>query len=80
MVTPILQQYNQKLDTLVRFDRRKIREYFQRNKTSASEQMSFVVMSMYEQYLKANNQTAGLRSYDDVVSLLIAYKRKFGKI
>ncbi len=80
VVMPILQQYNQKLDTLVRFDRRKIREYFQRNQTTASEQMSSVVMSMYGQYLKANNQAGGLKSYDDVVSLLIAYRRKFGHI
>jgi hypothetical protein len=79
-VTEILRAYNQKLDTLVRYDRRKIREYFQRNQTAVSEQMSSVVMSMYEQYLKANNQSAGLKSYDDVVSLLIGYRRKFGKI
>jgi hypothetical protein len=72
--------YNKKLDTLVRFDRRKIREYFQRNQTLLSEQMSSVVLGMYEQYLKANKQAAGLKSYDDVVSLLIAYRRKFGRI
>jgi hypothetical protein len=75
-----LQEYNQKLDTLVRFDRRKIREYFQRNQTALSEQMSSVVMGMYEQYLKANKQSAGLKSYDDVVSLLIAFRRKYGHI
>ncbi len=79
-VIEILSAYNQKLDTLIRFDRRKIREYFQRNQTAVSEQTSNVVMNMYEQYLKANNQSAGLKSYDDVVSLLIAYRRKFGRL
>jgi hypothetical protein len=81
--TTVLQtfkDYNKKLDTLVRFDRRKIREYFRNNQTVFSEQMSSVVMSMYGQYLRANKQEAGLKSYDDVVSLLIAYRRKFGRI
>jgi hypothetical protein len=72
--------YNNKLDTLVRFDRRKIREYFRSTQTIFSEQMSSAVMTMYGQYLKANNQAAGLKSYDDVVSLLIAYRRKYGRI
>jgi len=75
-----LKNYNQQLDTLVRFDRRKIREFFRRNRTPLSENMSFAVMSMYEQYLKANAQTAGLKSYDDVVSLLIAFRRKYGRV
>jgi hypothetical protein len=42
--------------------------------------MSSVVMSMYEQYLIANKQSAGLKSYDDVVSLLIGFRRKHGRI
>lgn len=75
-----LKAYNQNLDTMVRYDRRKIREFFRRNRTQLSENMSFAVMAMYEQYLKANAQTAGLKSYDDVVSLLIAFRRKFGRI
>jgi hypothetical protein len=79
-VIRLLPEYNKKLDTLVRFDRRKIREYFRHNQTMFSEQMSSVVMSMYEQYLKANKQSAGLKSYDDVVSLLVAYRRKYGRI
>jgi hypothetical protein len=74
------QAYNSKLDTLVRLDRRKIREYFRKSQTAFSEEMSSVVMSMYGQYLRANKQAAGLRSYDDVVSLLVAYRRKYGRI
>jgi hypothetical protein len=76
----VLPAYNKKLDTLVRFDRRKIREYFMRNQTYLSEQTSSLVMGMYEQYLIANAQSAGLKSYDDVVSLLVAYRRKYGRI
>ncbi len=79
-VISLLKHYNQQLDTLVRYDRKMIREFFRRNRTHFSENMSFAVMAMYEQYLKANAQTAGLKSYDDVVSLLIAYRRKYGRI
>jgi hypothetical protein len=79
-IVALLPEYNKKLDTLVRFDRRKIREYFRMSQTVFSEQMSSVVMSMYEQYLIANKQSAGLKSYDDVVSLLIGFRRKHGRI
>lgn len=79
-VMPVLQAFNNQLDTLVRFDRRKIREYFQRQRNVVSEQSSSLIMNMYGQYLRANQQAAGLQSYDDVVGLLIAYRRKYGRI
>jgi len=80
VIAPTLIAFNQQLDTLVRYDRRKIREYFQRVQTKGSEQMSGIVLGMYAQYLKANNQSAGLQSYDDVISLLLDYRRKYGRI
>jgi hypothetical protein len=32
----------------------------------------------YGEFLKANNQPAGKRSYNEVVAWLIAYYKKFG--
>ncbi|HEX6915755.1 MAG TPA: DUF3810 domain-containing protein [Chitinophagaceae bacterium] len=75
-----MKAFNDQLDTMVRFDRRKVREYMLRFRTPFSDQMSSVVMSAYEQYLIANKQAKGLKSYDDVISLLIAYRRKYGYI
>lgn len=35
--------------------------------------------AFYDHYLKLNSQAAGLRTYNEVVALLIAYRRKYGK-
>ena len=35
---------------------------------------------MYGKYLKLNEQPKGIRSYNEVISMLIAYYKKFGKI
>ncbi|MGG2352397.1 DUF3810 family protein [Salmonella enterica] len=42
--------------------------------------MAPVSMSLYNAYLKANNQTNGVDSYDDVISFLIRYYKKTGKL
>lgn len=39
-----------------------------------------VLNNAYDQYLRANEQQRGIRSYDDVVSLLLDYYRKNGKV
>ena len=64
------------LDSLVRKDRKEIRQFFQKRKNNISPAFN----SMYDQYLKLNKQAAGIDSYDDVIAWLIAYKKKFGKI
>ena len=64
------------LDSLVRKDRKEIRQFFQKRKNNISPAFN----SLYDQYLKLNKQAAGIDSYDDVISWLIAYKKKFGKI
>ncbi len=70
-------QFNKKyLDSLVRKDRKEIRQFFQKRKNKFSPAFG----SMYDQYLKLNKQAAGINSYDDVIAWLIAYKKKFGKI
>ncbi len=39
-----------------------------------------VIRKLYAQYLKANEQPSGLRSYNEVVAMLVAYYRKHGEI
>lgn len=72
-------QYNatrQSLDTLVRKDIRDIRLFYLTYRTK----MRNVTNAIYGQYLKANNQPQGIDTYSDVVSLLIAYRKKYGLI
>ncbi|MFT4202709.1 MAG: DUF3810 domain-containing protein [Chitinophagaceae bacterium] len=64
------------LDTLVRKDIYDIRMFYLPYRT----RMQKVINVVYGQYLKANNQPQGLETYSDVVSLLVAYERKYGKI
>lgn len=64
------------LDSLVRKDFRDIRKFFDKKENRVSP----VFSSMYNQYLKANQQERGIESYNDVIGLLIAYRNKYGKI
>jgi hypothetical protein len=61
------------LDSLVKEDLRQIRVFFmgQQNKVSP------VMNSLYNQYLKANQQAAGINSYNEVIGWLIAYYKKY---
>ncbi len=72
----VIQQNRDRLDTLVRKDRKEIRTFFQQRSNKISPAMN----DLYERYLKANDQYAGLRSYDEVIGLLIAYINKYEKI
>ena len=58
----------------VRKDRREFRNFYQRYRNPVEP----VIMWGYGQFLKANNQPAGKRSYNEVVAWLIAYYKKFG--
>jgi hypothetical protein len=35
---------------------------------------------LYGNYLKANNQPKGIETYNEVVSWLIAYRKKYGEL
>jgi len=37
-----------------------------------------IVEGFYDAYLRANDQAAGIRSYDEVIGLLMAYYRRYG--
>lgn len=70
-------QYNRThLDSLVKKDRKEIREFFRKR----SNHISPAVSSLYDQYLKFNNQARGLDSYNEVVGWLIAYQKKYGRV
>lgn len=64
------------LDTLVKKERREVREFFHKRRNRISPAVS----SMYDQYLKMNKQTKGIESYNEVIAWLIAYWKKEGKI
>ena len=65
-----------KLDTLVRKDLVELRNYYKKYKSP----LESVIKVFYDHYLKANQQDKGLESYNQVVGLLIAYNKKYGKI
>jgi hypothetical protein len=64
------------VDSLVRKDRKEIREFFQKHRNRISPAVS----SLYDQYLKMNKQTQGVESYNEVVGWLLAYQKKYGKL
>lgn len=63
----------ERLDTLVKKDRKEIREFFFKRRNKISPAMS----SMYDQYLKLNRQQMGIRSYDEVIGWLLAYFKTY---
>jgi hypothetical protein len=69
----VLQQNRERLDTLVKKDRREIREFFQQRKNRISPAVS----SLYDQYLKLNKQLQGVNSYNEVIGWLLAYQKKY---
>ena len=64
------------LNSIVRKDRRTYKDYI----TGKQNNMQPVVSKLYDQYLKANQQKSGIKSYNEVIGWLIAYKKKYGKI
>ncbi len=72
----IIKQNRECMDTLVKKDRKEIREFFFKRKNRISP----AVGSIYDQYLKLNKQTEGLNSYNEVIGLLLAYQKKYGKL
>ena len=71
-----LLQNRSKLDTLVKKDRREIREFFYKRENNISP----LISNMYDQYLKLNKQMAGINSYNEVIGWLLAYQQKYGRL
>ena len=64
------------LDTLVKKDMKDYRLFWQGYQNAIEP----VITMLYGHYLKANNQPAGLRTYDFVTALLIDYRKKYGEL
>ncbi len=70
-------QFNKShIDTLVKKDRKEIRQFFNQRKNKITP----ITADLYDQYLKLNKQFAGINSYDEVIGWLIAYKKKKGEL
>jgi hypothetical protein len=59
----------------VKRDQKEFRDFYRKYKNPIEP----VIMWGYSHFLKANNQPAGKRSYNEVVAWLIAYYKKYGK-
>ncbi len=70
----IFKQNRARLDTLVKKDRREIREFFQQRKNRVAPAVS----GLYDQYLKLNKQLQGVDSYNEVIGWVLAYQKKEG--
>lgn len=66
--------YQQTLHPQVKEDLNVLKKFIQRYKNPVEP----VIMWLYGNYLQANNQPEGKRTYNMVVAYLVAYKKKYG--
>jgi hypothetical protein len=64
------------LDTLVKKDILEYKKFLRKHQNPIEP---FITL-LYGNYLRANNQPKGVETYDEVVSWLIAYRKKYGKL
>ena len=64
------------LDTLVKKDILEYKKFLREHQNPIEP----VITLLYGNYLKANNQPKGIETYDEVVSWLIAYRKKYGDL
>jgi hypothetical protein len=72
--TALARSYIRSLHPQVKKDMEEFREFYRKYKNPIEP----IVMWGYGHFLKANNQPAGKRSYNEVVAWLIAFYKKFG--
>ncbi len=72
--TGLARSYQLKAHAQVIKDQKEFRNFYRKYRNPIEP----IVMWGYGHFLKANNQPAGKRSYNEVVSWLIAYYKKFG--
>lgn len=65
-----------RLNPLVKKDVEELREYWQKSDNAIEP----LIRIFYDRYLKANQQSKGVQSYNDITGWLIAYLKKYGKI
>jgi hypothetical protein len=64
------------LDPLVKKDEQELRDYWRKSDNIIEP----LIKIFYDHYLKANQQSKGMKSYNEVVGWLIAYYKKYGKM
>ena len=64
------------LDTLVKTDVAELKNYWKNNENAIEP----IIKIFYDHFDKANQQTEGVKSYNQVIGWLIAYYKKYGKI
>ena len=67
--------YRENLHPQVKKDYKELKDFFQKYKNPIEP----MIMWLYGNYLQANNQPEGKRTYNQVVAFLIAYYKKYGK-
>jgi hypothetical protein len=72
--TALAKSFQKKLHPQVIKDYKEFRNFYLKYKNPVEP----IIMWGYGHYLKANNQPAGKRSYNEVVAWLIAYYKKYG--
>jgi uncharacterized protein DUF3810 len=71
-----LYRINKTLSAGVKEDIKELREFSRKYSTPVET----AIDKLYSEYLKANEQPSGKMSYNEVVALLIAYHKKYGRI
>jgi len=72
----LVKDYKKQLSPYVIKDFEHIRQFYKKY----DNPLEPVIRKLYGQYLKANAQPEGLRSYNEVVAMLMAYFKKYGKV
>jgi hypothetical protein len=72
--TALARRFQQKLHPQVIADFKELRDFFRQYQNPVEP----IIMWGYGHFLKANNQPAGKETYNEVVSWLVAYYKKFG--
>ena len=70
----LARKYKEGLHPQAKKDYKELSDFFKRNRNTVEP----IITWMYGNYLQANNQPEGKRSYNQVVAFLIAYYKKFG--
>ncbi|MGN6618149.1 MAG: DUF3810 domain-containing protein [Ilyomonas sp.] len=65
-----------KLDTLVRFDQKNYRRFLLAHRNPVEP----LITKFYSEYLKANNQPEGIKTYSQITAWLIAFQKKYGTL
>jgi hypothetical protein len=68
--------FQTRLRPAVRQDIKTIREFYKRFETP----LEVLISTLYGHYLKANEQPEGIRSYNEVVAMLVAFYVKYGYV